>query len=131
MMQNSGFFQSFYLRITVISLLCAGISGKAAVEGLLPLSPLMRYLPILLFWAISMVTHRMILNAQKGRPAQFINTFIGTQALKMFVHMIVMVTVAMLNESDAVPFIASYAILYLIFTVTEVISLMPLVRKKD
>lgn len=78
-----------------------------------------------------MITHRMILNAQKGRPAQFINTFIGTQALKMFVHMIVMVTVAMLNESVAVPFIASYAILYLIFTVTEVISLMPLVRKKD
>jgi mannose/fructose/N-acetylgalactosamine-specific phosphotransferase system component IIC len=99
MMLNSGFFQSFYLRITVISLLCAGISGKAAVEGLLPLSPLMRYLPILLFWAISMITHRMILNAQKGRPAQFINTFIGTQALKMFVHMLVMVTVAMLNES--------------------------------
>jgi hypothetical protein len=41
-----------------------------------------------------------------------------------------MVTVAMLNESAAVPFISSYAILYLIFTVTEVISLMPLVRKK-
>jgi hypothetical protein len=130
-MQKSSFFNSFYFRITIIALLCAGISGKASAEGLLPLNPLMRYLPILLYWAVSVITHHMILNAQKGRPAQFINTFIGTQALKMFLHMIVMVTVAMLNETVAVPFIASYAILYLIFTVTEVISLMPLVRKKD
>ena len=129
-MQNSGILQSFYFRITVIALLCAGISGKASAEGILNLSPLMRYLPILLFWIVSLISHRMILNSQKGRPAQFINTFIGTQALKMLVHMLVMVTVAMLNESAAVPFISSYAILYLIFTVTEVISLMPLVRKK-
>lgn len=130
-MQKSSFFNSFYFRITIISLLCAGISGKASAEGLLLLNPMMRYLPILLYWAVSVITHRMILNAQKGRSAQFINTFIGTQALKMFLHMIVMVTVAMLNPNVAVPFIASYAILYLIFTVTEVISLMPLVRKKD
>ena len=130
-MQKSNFFNSFYFRITIISLLCAGISGKASAEGLLTLNPTMRYLPILLYWAVSVISHRMILNAQKGRPAQFINTFIGTQALKMFLHMIVMVTVAMLNPKVAVPFIASYAILYLIFTVTEVISLTPLVRKKD
>ena len=54
----------------------------------------------------------------------------GVQALKMFVHLLVMTIVGFVFPAIAVHFIILYAVYYLLFTVVETTSLMRLFLKK-
>ena len=44
--------------------------------------------------------------------------------IKLFLYLIIMVTYALLNRKDAVPFLISFFILYLLYTVFETIFIV-------
>ena len=54
----------------------------------------------------------------------FVNAFLLTIVLKLFIYVGVMVTYALLNRTDAVPFLISFFILYLLYMVFETVFII-------
>lgn len=66
--------------------------------------------------------------AVEKRPTMFVNMFLLTTTLKLLVYMAVMITYALLNKDDAKPFIVNFFVLYLVYTIIEVLALLKLNR---
>jgi hypothetical protein len=118
---------SGYLRFTVkMLLLSLGCSIMAVVllkNGIIRLSGVFALGPVALFFLLSQILHYFFLKALQGRPQQFINAFMGGQALKMFIHLMVLTLVSFGFPQMAIHFIILYAVYYLLFTIAEVAGL--------
>jgi hypothetical protein len=111
------------IRLFIFTLLIALLGFLAFY--LLPASYYSPAFPFLLvfFAAVTLIVHKIILKALDKRPAKFINYFMLTTFIKLFFFLAVMVIYALLNREDAIRFIIIYFILYLFFTVFDVVSI--------
>ncbi len=116
-------FLRFTFRMAVLSLFCVGVSAALLQTGTLKLPGVFAFSPVLLFFLLGQTLHYFFLRALAGRPQQFINAFMGGQALKMFVHLMVLVLVSFSFPDKAIHFILMYAVYYLVFTIAEVIGI--------
>lgn len=97
------------------------------------LIPVQYYTPtypflIVFFFALTLIVHSLLQKAIDKRPARFINQFMLITFLKLFFVLIIMVIYALVNASDAIPFIITYFILHILFTTFEVISILNYAR---
>jgi F0F1-type ATP synthase assembly protein I len=77
------------------------------------------------FFALATLTvYYFMLKATEKRPAKFVNIFMLTTTLKLLIYLAVMLVYALINREDARPFIITFFILYLIYTIVEVVSLL-------
>lgn len=81
------------------------------------------------FVITTMGVYYLMLKALEKRPARFVNLFLLTTMLKLFVYLIFMVVYAILHREVAIPFIVSFFVLYLIYTMVEVICLLQVNRR--
>lgn len=110
------------LIVTTIAVILAGL----LIYAMLPSSyytPVFPYMVAFFFFATLVVFHFMI-RALEKRPAKFVNIFLVTTMLKLFAYMAVMVTYALLNRTEARPFIVAFFVLYIIYTIVEVATLL-------
>jgi len=84
-------------------------------------SPALPYL-FLLFFLVTLIIHYILLNATDKRHSKFVNYFMLTTFLKLVFYMAILIIYALINKSDAIPFIISYFVLYLAFTTFEIVS---------
>jgi hypothetical protein len=116
-------FLRFTLRMLLISTCCSVVIGIFLQMGVLRLSSLFAFSPLALFFLLGLTLHYYFLKSLNGRPQQFINTFMAGQALKMLIHLLVLVLVSFAFPESAIHFILLYAVCYLVFTVAEVVEL--------
>jgi hypothetical protein len=74
---------------------------------------------ILVFLATSVSSFYYLLKSSEKRFIKFVNVFLLTILLKLLLYIAIMISYALLNRADAVPFLLSFFILYLLFTVFE------------
>ena len=79
---------------------------------------------LLFFLSVSLIVHYLLIKAIQKRPAKFINQFMLTTFLKLLFYIIVLVIYSLINRDDAVIFIVTYFLLYLFFTVFEMVSIL-------
>lgn len=79
---------------------------------------------IVFFFAATLLVFYFMIRALEKRPAKFVNIFLVTTMLKLFAYMAAMVTYALLNREEARAFIVAFFILYIIYTIVEVASLL-------
>ena len=115
-------FHVFVVRLFIFTLVIALLGFLAFY--LLPASYYSPAFPFLLvfFAAVTLIVHKVILKALAERPARFVNYFLLTTALKLFFFLAVMIIYALLNRADAIRFIIIYFLLYLFYTVFDVVS---------
>lgn len=116
-------FIRFVFRALVLSVACAGIAAVLVWYGMLRLTAPFVYGPVLLFFLLGVTLHYFLLKSLGGRPQQFINMFMGVQALKMLIHLLVLVIIVFTFPASATHFILLYAVYYLVYTVAEVLGL--------
>lgn len=100
--------------------------ATAILSFLLPhgyISPALPFL-IPLFVITSAGSFYLLFSASGKRFIKFVNAFLLTIVIKLFLYLIIMVTYALLNRQDAVPFLVSFFILYLLYTVFETIFIV-------
>jgi len=88
------------------------------------ISPALPYL-ILFFFAVNLVVHYMLQKAEKNKYRKIITNYMLATFLRFFLYLIVILAYAFLNRTDAIPFIVSFFILYLLYSVHEVVSILP------
>lgn len=80
---------------------------------------------LLAFFVIAtIVVYHFMLKSLENRPARFVNVYLLTTMIKLFVYMIFMVIYGFLNREYARPFIVSFFMLYVIYTIIEVVSIL-------
>lgn len=86
-------------------------------------SPAYPYL-FLFFIVTTLTGYWLIIRSAYEKPVRFINTYLLVTVVKLLVFTGILVVYILLNKKDALPFGLSFLILYLLFTVFEVISLV-------
>ncbi|NQT78030.1 MAG: hypothetical protein HQ565_09970 [Bacteroidetes bacterium] len=130
-MNNKRIFQGF-IRKTAISTIVVIAAGMLLFTNL-PVeyySPAFPFIVGFFFFATIIVFYYM-LKAVEKRPARFVNVFMLTTMLKLMLFLAVMVVYVLLNPEDAKPFILTYFVLYVIYTVLEVVSILKVNKEKS
>ena len=87
------------------------------------LSPALPFL-FVFFIAASLLSFYYLLRSTKKRFIKFVNTFLLTIIVKLFLYAGVMIAYVFIHRSDAVPFMLGFFILYLCYTVFEAASII-------
>ena len=74
---------------------------------------------IIFFEASTLLLHKMMTQKLEN-PKRFPARFMGIQGIKMFAYMLLLVGYALYLMKDALPFVASFAVLYFVFSFLEV-----------
>ena len=72
------------------------------------------------FILVTTIFHAGLVYYSKGRPQVFIRYYMATTTFKLLLHMGIIVIYALFNKEDAIRFISSFLIFYIIFTAFEV-----------
>jgi hypothetical protein len=117
-------FYDFLRTLVVVTLIVIALSF--VIFSIIPewhYPPVYPFLLAFFFIATLLIYHFMLKALQK-RPARFVNIFVLTTMLKLLLFMVVMVVYALLNREVARQFVVSFFLLYIIYTVMEVISIL-------
>ena len=87
------------------------------------ISPHLWYL-FTFFVVSTVIIHFGLHQANKKSPQLFARFFIAITSLKMFIYLCFIVVYALFNRENAVSFILSFLVFYILFTVFEVIALL-------
>jgi hypothetical protein len=122
-------FHLFVVRLFIFTLIISLLGFMAFY--FLPAGYYSPAFPFLLvfFAAVTLIVHKRILKALYKKPSKFVNYFMLTTFIKMFFFLVVMIIYALINREDAIRFIIIYFILYLFYTVFDVISIFQAISR--
>jgi hypothetical protein len=119
---------SAYIKFLRQLLIFSGIIGSVTliITLIIPTEYVSPTLPFLFFFfiATSLLSFYFLLQSTKSRFIKFVNTYLLTIILKLFIYAGVMIAYVLINRSDAIPFMLGFFILYLFFTIFEAISII-------
>jgi hypothetical protein len=115
---------AFSLLLEIIAvIMTVSMSGEIITPALPFLVPF--------FFSVSLLSNLWLLSVPAGNPNKFIRIFMMATFLKFFLYIIVLVAYVMLQRDDAVRFIFSFLILFVLFLVFDVIILLQSLPKKQ
>lgn len=85
---------------------------------------------ILLMFAITTTILWLLGKSMDGKLSRFTNAFMLLNFGKLFLYTVIIFVYAYLNREDAIPFIISFFVYYLLFTGFEIYVLLKINRKK-
>ena len=120
---NKPAFKSFLLQTTIIAIFLVALHFiLKSVFPEMPYSPARLWL-ILFFLSITNFIFYYQLRATTAKGSKFVNIFLVTTGFKLLFFLAIIVIYALVFRDDAVRFITDFFILYLIFTVVEVMQI--------
>ncbi len=104
-----------------------------AITFLLPGSFITPTLPFqfLFFIIVTFLSYHLISGSSEKKFIRFLNVYMIITIVKLFFFIAILVAYILLNRPDAVPFVLSFFILYLCYTIFEVIQIVSLSRMKQ
>jgi len=114
-----------FLRNLAIFTIIIALVGRVVVHFLPDnyRSPVIPYL-FLFFFVVTLLVHFILLKATGKRFAKFVPYFMLATTLKLFLYAVVLLLYTFTHRADAINFIISFFILYLLFTAFETITLL-------
>ena len=112
----------FLRKLFIFTLILAGIGFL--VSFFLPANYRTPALPFLyvFFFSVTLIVHYILLKVSLKRANSFINIFMLLTFGKLIFFLSIILIYALLNRDDAAQFIISFFVLYVFFTVFEVIQ---------
>lgn len=122
--------KNYTLRLLIFSALIAIIAAilysTVLTSFYLPVFPYV----LLFFTLISFLSHYIIVKAGKSRITKFSTSFMGISSLKLFLYLIFIIVYLLIDKTNALVFVLTFFIIYLLFTVFETSSLLKDLDKK-
>lgn len=86
---------------------------------------------VMYFFAITFVSHNILVKYSKIRFARFSSVYMLITGVKMFVNIIFLIAYIWLNTRSAFAFIISFLIIYISYTIFEVVALLSHFKEKN
>ncbi|HOI87910.1 MAG TPA: hypothetical protein PLV51_08630 [Lentimicrobium sp.] len=83
------------------------------------------------FAAVSLLAFVMLLRKMNDKTGKFVNTFMTQSMGRMILYLVIITSYALLNRPDAIRFIIGFFILYIIFTIFEVLQFLRISRERN
>jgi len=83
------------------------------------------------FFAITRLVHQFLLKKSGGQQSKFINAFLLTTTVKLLLFLTMIVVYVLIFRADAIGFILTFFINYLIYTVFEIVSILKYLKLSD
>ncbi|MBN3035296.1 MAG: hypothetical protein JW861_06895 [Bacteroidales bacterium] len=121
----------FLIRLTFLTLLIAAATYIAF--RLLPPSYVTPALPgiILFFYVTTVLVHWILLKASHSRFERFVNWFMLLTVGKLILFLTLILVYSLINREDAVAFILAFSVLYVAYTLFEVITSLRMAGKRS
>ncbi|MFA6923631.1 MAG: hypothetical protein WC223_05195 [Bacteroidales bacterium] len=84
---------------------------------------------LILFTAVTIIIFLIIKKLSGFRPGQFISSFMLLTFVKLVFFIFILSVYVFYNRSDAVAFVINFFVLYVFYTVFEIISILSLLKK--
>jgi|WetSurMetagenome_2_1015567.scaffolds.fasta_scaffold600313_2 hypothetical protein len=112
------FYSAF---VAFVSTILAWVLPRTLITPALPFM-------IVFFILVTLGILFFLLKANEKGMTRFINAFMITTGLKLIVFILIIVAYSLANRYDAVPFLGSFFILYLLYTGFEVYAILGLIK---
>jgi hypothetical protein len=94
------------------------------------------YTPVLIFmlffiFLITNIVYRWLFSTLKKNNRKFIRTFMAVNFVKMFIYLFVVIGLAWLQREHAKVIMANFLIMYIAFSIMEVIAMVRLVKRNS
>ena len=122
--QINSVYLSFLKRLLIFSLIPGSIA--AVLYFSLPAKFITPTLPFLFifFIAVTLISAYILIRSSQKKFIKYLNVFLLTTVLKLFLFTAVIITYVLFNKADLIPFTLSFFILYLCYTIFEVVWLV-------
>lgn len=121
----------FFIRLIIFSLVL--VLFAYFLDQVLPQGSLPRVLPYLfiLFFLVTLAVHYVVLRITELKPARFVSYFMLATFVKLVIYFIAVLVYVFSRKEQVLPFILSFFILYIFYTVFEVVSILGQTRAPD
>jgi len=124
--------KGFFIKLVLFSIVLLALSYLMSCSFFPEKINRITYYVIAYFSLITVVFQAGLFYSSKGNPQTFIRYYMGATAIKLMVHLVVILTYCLLiNRSMAANFIINFAVFYLLFTVFEVVLSMKQFGRKS
>ncbi len=86
---------------------------------------------VLFFYFTTNLVHAYLLNVAGKSSARFTSQYMAASFLKMFFYLAVAIGYIILDRENAKPFMAVFLLLYVIYTVFEILEFLKVVKQKN
>jgi hypothetical protein len=122
--QINSVYLSFLKRLLIFSLMPGSIA--ALLYFSLPakfITPVLPFL-FLFFIAVTLINAYILIRSSQKKFIKYLNAYLLTTVLKLFLFTAVIIIYVLFNKADLIPFTLSFFILYLCYTIFEVVWLV-------
>lgn len=124
-------FLSFLVAVIALTILLIPFNYYVLEELLkLPFGNL-QYASFAYFVMVILGIHYKLLGALKKRPQQFVTTFMGLMAIKMFLSIGLMLLMIYAGGADIKSFVVNFVVLYMLYTALEIQYILKAQRAQD
>ncbi len=90
-------------------------------------------MPIMLLYvlAITLLSHNKMLKSLEKRAMVFVNIFMMFTGIKLLSYLVFITIVALISTKNLIPFVASFFVVYLVFTIFETNSILKYSKKDN
>ena len=126
---KQGSFLSFFLQLLVLSgVLYGAMYFLFTRVYIMPLMP--TELMLLVLFGVTAGSHFIVMKAKEKSPQVFTRTYMGTSTGRLILYSIFMFIYCIIHKDIARVFVATFFVLYIIYTVFEVRSIRVFLKKK-
>jgi hypothetical protein len=89
------------------------------------------YFPVIpaFLLVVTVLVHVYLIKSSEKNPRKFTSKYLGAMGLKMFIYLLFLVVFLFIDTTRAVPFLVSFLVTYMVFTLYEVISILNYLKK--
>jgi hypothetical protein len=84
-------------------------------------------IPAIMF--ITIIVHVLLVEASKKSPIKFINKFLASSGIKLFLYFLIILAYIFFIKLDIVLFLCAFLSLYLVFTILEISAILNYLKK--
>ncbi len=118
---------TYLLKLSIFTLIIGGVAF--AIHFFLLESYFVLFPAIVAYFFLSTLgIHVMLIRTTDKKSSAFVNTFMATTTLKLFMAMIIIVAYLLIDKEGAIPFTLTFAPFYLLYTSFEIMTLMKHLR---
>ncbi|PLW99665.1 MAG: hypothetical protein C0594_16785 [Marinilabiliales bacterium] len=121
---------NYILSLFIISTILAG-AGWLIFNFLFPAYYFNIFPAVILFFlATALISHRFINKMFKQKPSKFVNSFMLLSFIRLLIYLFGVLIFLFYDKENAIPFVVSLFVCYVVYSVTEVIYSLRLTKNK-
>lgn len=122
--------KSFSFKLLLLTLLC-GLLTEAAAWYRPDWDMSLTFLSILYYFALTLVVFYMTERVLKANMKSFMRNYFGSIGLRLFLSLGILITYLLNTPQKNLPFLISFLLLHIFFTVFEVYQIMITLRPEN